>query len=162
MAQEVAGKYPLEDVVYGDQGESHVYRVADRSVPDVADSLAEKYKPLETSKRDEERMFLVYEGVLVQLMRDVKNPQDTLIEVSDKEFVRNHYDMSLLEAYLLVEIVDELFDIGYKTRKNRNRDYDGYITPGGRYSKSTNRGGSIRYGSVGGNNPRGGGVGFGK
>jgi hypothetical protein len=155
----IANNYPLEDVVTDDrQNTSKVYRAENQPVPEVANILFKQSQPKEISKQDPDRMFLVYNDRLIQVMRDAQKPEDTLVEVSEKEFVRRNYDTSFLEAYLMYSIVDSLFDL----RGKRHRGYGGYVGENGRYSKNTGTGGSIRYGSIGGANPRGGGPGVGK
>jgi hypothetical protein len=155
----MANNYPLEDVVSDDrQNTSKVYRAENQSVPEVANILVKQSQPEEISKEDPERMFLIYNDRLIQVMRDAQKPEDTLVEVSEKEFVRRNYDTSFLEAYFMYRIVDSLFDLGGR----RGRGYGGYVNENGRYSKNTGTGGSIRYGSVRGTNPRGSGPGVGK
>jgi hypothetical protein len=159
VANSVKDTYPLEDVVYGDQGgSSKVYRAGNQTVQEVAKKIADKNPPKETSKKDPERMFLVYEDQLIQVMQDSKNPEDILVEVSEKEFVRKHYNTSFLETYLMFRVVDSLFDLGGRHRGG----YGGYIRTDGRYSSNIPGGGSIRYGSRGATGPRGGGPGAGK
>lgn len=159
VAGSVKNQYPLESVVSGEGGsESKVYRADNKTVQEVAKSLSEKDPPKEMSKEDPERMFLVYKDQLVHIMKDTKKPTDTLVELSSKEFVRRHYNKSFLETYLMFSIVSSLFDMGGR----RNYGYGGYIGTDGRYSRDTGSGGSIRYGSVGARNPRGGGPGVGK
>jgi hypothetical protein len=155
----IASNYSLEDVVTDDrQNTSKVYRAENKAVPEVANILAKQEQPKEISKEDPERMFLVYNDRLIQVMRDAQQPADSLIEVSEKEFVRNNYNTSFLEAYLMYSIVDSLFGMGGR----RQGGYGGYVGENGRYSKNTGAGGSIRYGSIRGTNPRGGGPGVGK
>jgi hypothetical protein len=92
-------------------------------------------------------------------MQDTKKPTDSLVEVSEKEFVRRHYNTSFLETYLMFSIVNSMFGMG---GIRRDQGYGGYIGTGGRYSRDVGGSGSIRYGSIGANNPRGGGPGVGK
>jgi hypothetical protein len=160
VAAAIENQYPLESVVEGEAGStSKVYRVANQTVPEVAKTLAKQDKPKETSKEDPERMFLVYDNQLVHLMRDIEAPEDTLVEISNKEFVRRHYNTSFLEAYLMYSVVSNLFGMG---GIRRDQGYGGYIDTSGRYSRNAGNTGSIRYGSIGGNSPRGGGPGVGK
>lgn len=158
----VENTYPLEDVVYGDSGaEARVYRAANQGVQDVARWISEQHPPRETSKSDPERMFLVYDDRLVHLMRDAQNPEDTLVEVAHREFVRQNYDPSLLQAFLIYKIVDDVFDLDDAFERKK---YGSYIGGDGRYAKRPldGTGGSVRFGSVHGPNPRGGGLGAGK
>jgi hypothetical protein len=159
VSNSVEGMYALEDVVYGETGHSSkVYRAENQKVQDVAKVIADKNTPKESSKEDAERMFLVYNDQLIHVMKDAEKPEDTLVEVSEKEFVRRHYNTSFLETYLMFRIVDDLFGLG----RNRRGDYGGYIGTDGRYSRNSPTTGSIRYGSRGATSPRGGGPGTGK
>lgn len=155
-------RFPLEDTVYGENdGRAKVYRAPGQSVPEVVQTISSKRSPEETSKRDEERMFLVYRNQLIHVMRDAEQPEDTLIEVSSQQFVKNNYDMSFLEVYLVASIARDLYNIGGSAGRYRD-PYGGYVGPSGRYAKSRGNSGSIRYGSEGGGSSRGGGIGFGK
>lgn len=166
-ANDIARQYPLEDVVYGDAGyEARVYRAADSPVPQVVRQLSNQDPPVEVSKEDSERMFMVYNDRLIHVMKDAKDPADSLIEVAQKEFVRSHYDLSILETYAILDIVDDMFDLGvkyrrYKEKKEYEAGYGGYVGTGGGYARYGGKG-SVRYGSVHGPNPRGGGPGTGK
>ncbi|MFM1653195.1 DUF4247 domain-containing protein [Brevibacillus sp. B_LB10_24] len=106
----VSMAYPLESVSEQGQQVSRVYRAAGETVPDVAKKLADQRKPDEISKEDPERMFLVYPDQLYHLQRDPENPDDTLIEVDNKEFVRHNYNSSFLEGYLVASIFNSLLD----------------------------------------------------
>jgi len=103
-------QYPLESVSDTGAGRSFVYRAAGRSVPDVARELIASDRPQQVSPENPERMFLVYPDRLVHLQRDPNRPADTLIEISDRAFVQQQYDVSFLQMYLLAEALDELFD----------------------------------------------------
>ncbi|MBO8170307.1 MAG: DUF4247 domain-containing protein [Bacillaceae bacterium] len=159
----VSDRYPLEDVVYGDRGyEARVYRASDTSVQQVVDMLAQEYPPVEISREDPERMFMVYQNRLVHVMQDAQDPDDSLIEVADKEFVRDHYDLSLLEAYIMLNILEDIFEWNLKRKQYQGTGYGGYVGPGGRYARTGGGTGSVKYGSIHGPNPRGGGPSAGK
>lgn len=110
--QTIKETYPLESVNGSGAETSYVYRAAGQSVPEVAKELAEASKPDQISDEQEDRMFLVYSDRIVHLQRDEANPEDTLVEVSSKEYVRNNYSMSFLEGYLLASLLSDLFDNG--------------------------------------------------
>lgn len=102
--------YQLESVNQNGSETSRVYRAENKTVPTVARELSEQKKPKEMSKEDEERMFLVYPDEWYHLQRDPERPQDTLIEVDSKEFVRQNYSPSFLEGYIVASLLDDLFD----------------------------------------------------
>ncbi|MGQ7280236.1 DUF4247 domain-containing protein [Brevibacillus thermoruber] len=117
--------YPLESVISKDDGQySRVYRAENKTVPEVARELAEQREPDEISKEDEKHMFLIYPDEWYHLQQDEKKPSDTLIEVDSKEFVRQNYDPSFLEGYILASLLDDLFD----AHKHAHGSYRGYTT----------------------------------
>lgn len=169
VAESVKALYPLEAYDYGENNTtSKVYRAFDKSIEEVSKELMEKNEPKESSPIKDDRMFLVYDDYLVQLMKDIEQPNDTLVQVMPNDFVSNTYnntaDIGLLEAYLVASIVDDVFDVGYKSGyyKNKKKGYGGYISTSGKYHKSAVSSGSLRTGSTGSKGVRGGGPGTGK
>jgi hypothetical protein len=84
--------------------------------------LIDQKKPEQSSKENNDQMFLVYPDELYSLQRDKEHPSDTLIEVSNKEFVRQNYNHSFLEGYILASVLDNIFG-SWKSYKG---DYRGY------------------------------------
>lgn len=115
--------FPLESVNKDGPHTSYIYRAAGLTVPEVAGMLAERQKPDQMSKEDAERMFLVYSDEWYHLQKDPANPQDTLIEVDSKEYVRQNYDPSFLQGYILAELIDEIFDLAEKKNYGQYRGY---------------------------------------
>ena len=115
----VSEQYPLESVSGTD---SYVYRAAGQTVPEVAALLAEQRKPDQQSEESPERMFLVYSDQVIHIQQDPEKPEDALIEVSTKEYVRENYSPSFLETYLMASIISDLFDRG----RYVGGDYRGY------------------------------------
>lgn len=113
--------YPLESVTEDGNQLSRVYRAENTTVPEVATDISNQKKPKEISKTDTERMFLVYSDEIYNLQQDPQKPQDTLIEIDNLEFVRQNYNSSFLEGYILASLLDDLFD----TRKPKGL-YRGY------------------------------------
>ncbi|MFD0772207.1 DUF4247 domain-containing protein [Bacillus sp. CGMCC 1.60114] len=122
--KEVKDLYPLESVLKEGKQESYVYRAANESVPDIAKKLADQKKPEQMSKEDENQMFLVYPDEWYNIQKDKEKPSDTLIEVSNKEFVRQNYQPSFLEGFIVGSIVSNLFD----SHKPYYGDYRGYTS----------------------------------
>lgn len=131
--------YPLESVISKDDGQySRVYRAENKTVPEVVRELAEQREPDEISKEDEKHMFLIYPDEWYHLQQDQEKPSDTLIEVDSKEFVRQNYDPSFLEGFIIASLLDDLFD----AHKHATGSYRGYTTrdiykPGGTYRVPT-------------------------
>ncbi|NMO95910.1 DUF4247 domain-containing protein [Paenibacillus lemnae] len=109
-APNVKSSYPLESVQRDGSATSYVYRAADKTVPDVARELTEDTAPDDISKEDNERMFLVYGNDIYHVQQDPNEPQDTLIEIDSKEYVRQNYDSSFLQGYLTAVLIGNLFD----------------------------------------------------
>lgn len=108
----VNGGYPLTSVSKNGNQESYIYQANKQSVPEVAKKLSDQKKPDQISKSNSQQMFLVYSGELYDIQRDKKNPANTLIEVSNKEFVRNNYSSSFLKGYLSAVLLDRLYQLG--------------------------------------------------
>ncbi|WP_309122277.1 DUF4247 domain-containing protein [Paenibacillus sp.] len=132
---EVGETYPLESVSGSGNETSYVYRAADRNVPEVANELAERKRPQQQSEEDAERMFLVYADEIVQVQQDPEQPEDTLIEISSREYVRQNYSPSFLEAYIIASVIGDLFDRG----RYAGGDYRGYGSKGAYAPKQTYR-----------------------
>lgn len=109
-APSVQENYPLESVSGSGQSTSYVYRAADRTVPEVAQELSDQRKPDQISAESTERMFLVYSDQYYHLQQDPKKPEDTLVEVDSKEYVRQNYSSSFLQGYLTATLIGNLFD----------------------------------------------------
>ncbi|MGD8190060.1 DUF4247 domain-containing protein [Brevibacillus ginsengisoli] len=121
----VGSSYPLESVTNKDGGQtSRIYRAANQTVPEVAHQLADQRKPDELSKDDPKHMFLVYSDEWYHVQQDEKKPEDTLIEVDSKEFVKKNYDNSFLEGYITASIIGNLFD----ALRGSSGHYRGYTT----------------------------------
>jgi hypothetical protein len=119
-----SANYPLESVTQDGDQLSRVYRAENKTVPEVAHELADQKTPQEMSKEDPDRMFLIYPDELYHLQKDPNKPADTLIEVDNREFVRQNYDSSFLQGYLLASVLDDLFD----SLKGHHGKYRGYST----------------------------------
>jgi hypothetical protein len=124
--------YPLVSVSKNGSETSYIYKAANQSVPEVAQKLSTQKKPDQVSRNDNRQMFLAYPGELYNLQKDSKHPANTLIEVSNKAFVRDHYSSSFLKGYLSAVLLDRLFQLG----KNAVGGYRGYT---GGYGTSSNR-----------------------
>lgn len=119
----VSESYPLESVNKNGNETSYVYRAENRTVPEVANEIAEEKKPQEISKEDMERMFLVYSNEIYHIQQDPDKPEDSLIEISSKEYVRNNYSSSFLQGYITASIIGELFDSLDDLGKGKYRGY---------------------------------------
>lgn len=109
QTKSIQDRYPLESVAKEGKQESYVYRAANRSVPEVAKELINEREPKQASKEDENQMFLVYSDKIYNLQKDKEKPSDTLIEISNKEFVRQNYQPSFLQGYIMGSILNDIF-----------------------------------------------------
>ncbi len=109
QTKSIQDRYPLESVAKEGKQESYVYRAANRSVPEVAKELINEREPKQASKEDENQMFLVYSDKIYNLQKDKEQPSDTLIEISNKEFVRQNYQPSFLQGYIMGSILNDIF-----------------------------------------------------
>ncbi|MBB6733004.1 DUF4247 domain-containing protein [Cohnella sp. CBP 2801] len=119
----VSETYPLESVNKTGGETSYVYRAAGETVQEVAKELADQKKPDQISKEDPDHMFLVYSDQIIHVQKDGQKPEDTLVEVDSKEYVRQNYSPSFLEGYLLASLIGSLFD---SSRAGSYGDYRGY------------------------------------
>ncbi|WP_217593081.1 DUF4247 domain-containing protein [Cohnella sp. GbtcB17] len=115
--------YPLESVSGSGSQTSYVYRAAGETVQEVAAALEAKKKPEQVSKDDPDHMFLVYSDQIIHVQKDPNKPEDSLVEVDSKEYVRQNYSPSFLEGYLLASLIGNLFD---SSRGGYYGDYRGY------------------------------------
>jgi Domain of unknown function (DUF4247) len=115
--------YPLESVNKNGIETSYVYRAENQTVPEVAKEIAEEKKPKEISKESTERMFLVYTDEIYHIQQDPEKPEDTLIEISSEQYVRNNYSSSFLQGYLTASIIGSLFDSLDDIGKGKYRGY---------------------------------------
>ena len=132
-------QYPLESVARDGNSTSYVYRAADTPVPEVANALAEQKQPKEMSKEDTERMFLIYNDEMIQVMQDPEAPEDSLIEVDSLAYVQQNYDRSFLEMYFQYKLLDSLFDAlgGLGNGKYRGYTERKVYTPSKSYTAPT-------------------------
>lgn len=120
--QSVGSTYPLESITDNGGQSSRVYRAENKTVPVVAQELADQKKPKEISKEDADHMFLVYSDEWYHLQKDPNKPEDTLIEVDNKKFVQENYSSSFLQGYITASIINGLFDLA----KGYSGSYRGY------------------------------------
>lgn len=120
--QSAVGGYPLLSVSKNGNQESYIYQADNQTVPEVAKKLSGQRKPEQMSKTDSQQMFLVYSNELYDIQKDKKNPNNTVIEVSNKAFVDNNYSSSFLKGYLSAVLLDQIFQLG----QNAVGNYRGY------------------------------------
>lgn len=135
----VSESFPLESVNKNGNETSYVYRAANQTVPEVAKEIAEEKKPKEISKEDTERMFLVYNDEIYHVQKDTAKPEDSLIEISSKQYVKNNYSSDFLKGYLTASIIGSIFDSLGSMGSGKYRGYNSRDTyqPKTVYTKPT-------------------------
>lgn len=135
--QAVKGGYPLISVSKNGNQQSYIYQADKKSVPEVARELSSQKKPDQISQNSDQQMFLVYPDELYDLQRDKKNPENTLIEVSNKEFVRNNYSSSFLQGFLSGVLLDKLYQLGSSPGSYRGYSNGNTIRSKAKYQAAT-------------------------
>lgn len=121
----IKDEYPLVSVEGKGTNLSKVYLVEGKNVPDVATELATKESPKEKSKESDDQMFLVYNDKVINIQKDPKESENTLVQVDSIEYAKTHYDSSFLQGYLTATLLQSLF--GGSWFNNRGSyDYKGY------------------------------------
>ncbi|MFC5652205.1 DUF4247 domain-containing protein [Paenibacillus solisilvae] len=132
-------QFPLESVNGSGSQTSYVYRAAGLTVAETAKALVDKSKPQQQSEVKDGQQFLIYTDKVVHLQQDEKKPEDTLIEVDSKDYVRSNYSASFLQGYLAATLLGDLFGNGrYGGGSYRGyADRDTYKPKGGTYHAPT-------------------------
>ncbi|MBP3040107.1 DUF4247 domain-containing protein [Bacillaceae bacterium Marseille-Q3522] len=157
----ISSNYPLYDTVssttYSDDY-AEIYIAENQDIATVASDLQNHLDPSNMSELKEGRQIFIYDDQFVTLTQSTENPSNTLIEVASDEFVRDNYDPDFLEGFIVASVIDEIFDVDWRSsrrdscRKNPNYCYGGYgssgsfigknpVPPSVRSSSSSVRGG---------------------
>ncbi|KKB38246.1 DUF4247 domain-containing protein [Bacillus thermotolerans] len=154
----IESRYSFVDVITSnyDSAETYVYLAEDQQVQEVANELIQVQEPDETGKYVNGRQVLIYDDQFVIMTENPDNQNQTLIELSDQEFVRNHYNPGFFQGMLLGHMLTNMFGGGWdSSQRNRcgsayNNDcYGGYGASGGSVSGSSGRGSLFRGGGPG-------------
>jgi hypothetical protein len=133
----VKDHYPLVSADGKGSNLSKVYSVDGKTVPAVANELAEKEKPKEKSKESADQMFLLYDNKVINIQKDPKDGNNTLVEVDSVQYAKDHYDSSFLQGFLAASLLQSVMGGGW-FNSHRSNDYRGYTqTPS--YSSGTNK-----------------------
>lgn len=163
VASYVQSKYPLYDVVASTTNSSNyseIYSAEGKSLDEVASEIGGVKNPVQVSEENENGKALVYNDMFVLLSQDEENPSNTLIELANKEFVRNNFNPGFFEGMLLMAILDDVLDVDdwgknrrLKCSTNPELCYGGYSSSGGSFKGYKNtpsvRGTTIRGGGPG-------------
>ncbi|SEA48814.1 protein of unknown function [Thalassobacillus cyri] len=156
----VSNHFPLIDTVRTDEGISRVYVTREFRIPELADLLAETLKPDEKSDYNNNKQVLVYPDHFVIMKESEEEPGVVFIELSNDQFVRNHYTPGFFNGLLTYAVLNRMLNSSNWAKNQAGRCrasndcYGGYTMYGGYRSGDT---GTFR-GSTG----RGGGPGAGK
>lgn len=119
-------QYPLVDVQGKGKESAKVYSAVNKDVPTVAKEIADKEPPIEKSKDDKEKMFLIYKDKIINVQKDPKNELDTLVEVDSIAYAKDNYGSSFLQGYITASILQSVLGGGWFGQDRANNDYRGY------------------------------------
>ncbi len=169
IAEYIDTNYILQDVVTGQSGSndiSEIYLAENKSIDEVSKELQDHEKPREISEKVNNKQVLIYQDVFISLTLSEDNQDDTMVEISSYDFVRNNYHPNYFNGLFALWILDDILrDDNWANKRERkcsatNDDcYQGYGASGGTYKSSTSGSTSVR-GST--STVRGGGPGAGK
>ncbi|SEB76875.1 DUF4247 domain-containing protein [Paenibacillus sp. GP183] len=129
--------YPLVSADGNGSNLSKVYSAQGKTVPVVANELAQKEPPKEKSKESLDQMFLLYSDKVINIQKDPKDSNNTLVEVDSVQYAKEHYDSSFLQGFLAASLLQSVMGGGW-FGNHRGNDYRGYTqTPTYRSSDST-------------------------
>lgn len=121
---------------------SKVYRASGQSIGEVSNAITEQHTPREASHQAEDKQVLIYDSptYFVVLTKDEQQPEDTMIELAEQQFVRDNFSPSFFDGLLLAWILDDVLDVDDWGKKQKQRCYDstgncyqGYGTTGSGY-----------------------------
>lgn len=168
LAKYIQSNYPLFDVVasaVNSSNYSEVYVAEGKSIDEVTKELQSVKQPVKESDKKDNKQVLVYDQLFVILSVAEDNNGNTLIELANKEFVRNNFNPGFFEGMLLMRFLDDVLDVDDwgKNRRLQCRNfpeqcYGGFSSSGGSFKGYENRP-SVRGGT---STVRGGGPGAGK
>lgn len=122
----VKDHYPLVSAQGSGGNIAKVYSAEGKTVPTVANELASEEKPREKSKESPDQMFLVYDNKIVNIQKDPKNENNSLVEIDTVQYAKEHYDSSFLQGYLTATVLQSLFGGGWFNRASAYPNYRGY------------------------------------
>jgi len=161
----VANTYPLYDTIASTENSdqyARVYVAENQDIASISSELQNHETPTEMSEITEGKQVFIYDNQFVTLTESEENASDTMIEVAEEEFVRDNYNPSFFQGYLLASLIGNMFGNNWSSSRNQQcqsspeRCYGGYTSSGsyvGKNSTPTIRGASSN---------RGGGTGSGK
>jgi hypothetical protein len=121
----VQDHYPLVGADGKGSNLSKVYSAEGKSVPAVAAELADKEKPKEKSKESVDQMFLLYDNKVINIQKDPKDSNNTLVEIDSVQYAKEHYDSSFLQGFLAASLLQSVLGGGW-FNSNKSYDYRGY------------------------------------
>ncbi|PBB06700.1 MULTISPECIES: DUF4247 domain-containing protein [Salimicrobium] len=147
--------FPQLDTVQTDRGRSEIYMTSEYNLQEVEELIVGEVKPRETGERQGDKQALIYPDNFVILKESEEEAGLVLIELAEKEFVRNNYSPSFFEGMLAYALLNQAFGTNDWRSTQRNRCDNGGCYGG--YSMYGGNSGSFR-----GSSTRGGGPSVGK
>jgi hypothetical protein len=137
--------YPLVDVQGNGKNNAKVYSAADKDVPAVAEEITKQETPEEVSKRSTEKMFLIYNGKIINIQKDPANDSNSLVEIDSIEYAKHNYASDFLKSYLTASILQSVLG-GSWIKDDGKSQYGGYSTqpkPDSKKPSTSERSGSF-------------------
>lgn len=142
--------FPQLDTVQTDRGRAEIYMTSEYNLVEVEELIVEEVPPEERGERQGDKQALIYPDEFVILKESEEEAGLVLIEVAEKEFVRNNYSPSFFDGMLAYALLNQAFGTNDWRNNQQNRCqnaggcYGGYAMYGGNggsFRGSTNRGG---------------------
>ncbi|ACV63581.1 hypothetical protein Dtox_2816 [Desulfofarcimen acetoxidans DSM 771] len=110
VTEYIAANYSLLDA-QGDTstGIQKVYQAKNISTSQVVDQLSSIQAPNEKSEVKDDKAVLVYSDNIITIKKDDNNNQDSLVYLSNYQFVQNNTDSGFWSGYLTATVMDKIF-----------------------------------------------------
>ncbi|MBC9785002.1 DUF4247 domain-containing protein [Heliobacterium chlorum] len=107
----ISQHYSLEAAQQDGTGSSSkTYRAAQTPVGEVATAIVSAEKPNEQSAYNDDKMVLLYNNnSIITVTKDANLPQDSLVNVSSVQFVKEHTSSGFWQGYLLGNTLERIF-----------------------------------------------------
>ncbi|WP_347862581.1 DUF4247 domain-containing protein [Salimicrobium sp. PL1-032A] len=145
----IEGTFPQLDTVQTDRGRSEIYMTSKFNLQEVEELITSEIPPVERGERQSDKQALIYPDDFVILKESEEEAGLVLIELAEKEFVRNNYSPSFFDGMLAYALLNRAFGTSdwQSTQQNRCASggcYGGYSMYGGdsgSFRGSSSRGG---------------------
>ncbi|MFP7492780.1 DUF4247 domain-containing protein [Terribacillus saccharophilus] len=160
----IDNNFYLLDVVSGERrGSANVYATRHFTVDELEELFKQTKGPDEISDKKDNQLMMIYDDVFITLKPSEEDGDVTLIEVADRNFVRNNYSPNYLNTFFTFALLNSLFGNNWSQSRmdtcQNGGCYGGYTSTYRSDDNSGGSGGAVRRGT---SNYRGGGPDAGK